>query len=111
MMFAMRLLTRLALKTDRTDVDDQVVQTLSGPVLLLVFGYGVIQSLRVLEAMPDWVVDNILHAYEVLVAVIVVYLAYKIFRLVFVPMTAGIYRRRKQEFDRTVFDLFESVGA
>ncbi len=110
-MFAMRLLTRLALKTDRTDVDDQVVQTLSGPVLLLVFGYGVIQSLRVLEAMPDWVVDNILHAYEVLVAVIVVYLAYKIFRLVFVPMTAGIYRRRKQEFDRTVFDLFESVGA
>ncbi len=110
-MMAMRMLTRLAIKTDHTDVDDQVIRTLSGPVLLLVFGYGVIQSLHVLEAMPDWVVNNILHAYEVLVALVVVYLSYKIFRLVFVPMTAGIYKGRDQEFDRTVFDLFESVGA
>jgi small-conductance mechanosensitive channel len=110
-MLAIRALTRLALRTDRTDVDDKVIQTVSGPVLLLVFGYGVIQSLRVLDAIPEWLVDNILHLYEVLVAVIVVYLAYKIFRLVFIPMAAGVSKRRKKEFDRTVYDLFESVGA
>ena len=80
-MFVMRMLTHLALRTDTTDVDDKVIRTLNGPVLLLVFGYGVIQSLRVLDAMPDWVVDRILYAYEVMVAIIAVYLSYKIFRM------------------------------
>jgi small-conductance mechanosensitive channel len=110
-MLAIRALTRLTLRTDKTEVDDKVVRTVSGPVLLLVFFYGFIQSLRVLDAMPDWVVDNILYTYEVLVALIVVYLAYKVFRLVFIPMAAGISKRRRKEFDRTVYGLFESVGA
>ncbi len=110
-MLAIRALTRLTFRTDKTEVDDKVIRTISGPVLLLVFFYGFIQSLRVLNAMPDWVVDNILYTYEVLVALIVVYLAYKVFRLVFIPMAAGISKKRKREFDRTVYDLFESVGA
>jgi len=71
-MLAIRMLTHIALRTERTDVDEKVLSTVSGPVLLLVFGYGVIQSLRVLDAMPGWLVDNILHIYQVVVALIVV---------------------------------------
>jgi len=110
-MLLIRVLTRLTLRTEGSDVDDKVVQTISGPVILMVFGFGVIESLRVLDATPDWLVDNILYVYEVLVAVIVVYLSYKIFRLVFIPMAAGVSKKRKKKFDRAVFDLFESVGA
>jgi MscS family membrane protein len=109
-MLAIRAITRLAIKTE-TDVDEKVVRTISGPVLLLVFGYGFIQSLHVLDAVADWLVENVLYLYQVLVALIVVYLAYKVFRLVFVPMAAGISKKRKKDFDRTVYDLFESVGA
>ena len=110
-MLLIRVLTRLTLRTGGSDVDDKVVQTLSGPVLLLVFGYGVIQSLRVLDAMPVWLVDYLLYVYEVLVAVIAVYLSYKIFRLVFIPMAKGVSKKREQKFDRAVYDLFESVGS
>jgi MscS family membrane protein len=110
-MLLIRVLTRLTLRTGGSDVDDKVVQTLSGPVILLVFGYGVIQSLRVLDAMPVWLVDYLLYVYEVLVAVIAVYLSYKIFRLVFIPMAKGVSKKREQKFDRAVYDLFESVGS
>ncbi|MCK4971674.1 MAG: mechanosensitive ion channel family protein, partial [Thermoplasmata archaeon] len=92
------------------DVDDKVVKTVSGPVLLLIFGYGVIQSLKILDVIPDSLIVSMLYAYEVLVAIIVVYLAFKIFRLVFIPMSAGIAKKRNQDFNRTVFHLFESVG-
>ncbi len=109
-MFVMRMLTHLALRTDTTDVDDKVIRTLNGPVLILVFGYGVIESLRVLDAMPDWLVDRILFGYEALVAIIIVYLAYKIFRLVFIPVAEAVSKKHQKRFDRTVYDLFESVG-
>jgi small-conductance mechanosensitive channel len=110
-MLAIRMLTRLTLRTEKSDVDDKVVNTISGPVVLLVFGYGIIESLWVLDIIPRWLASNLLFAYKLLVALVVVYLAYKIFRLVFVPMAAGISKKRKQKFDRTVYDLFESVGA
>jgi len=110
-MLAMRMLTRLTLRTDQSDVDDKVVHTLSGPVLLLVFGYGMIESLRVLANVPDWLVDRILHLYEVMVAIVLVYLSYKIYRLVFIPIAEGVAKKRKRRFDRTVYDLLESVGA
>jgi len=109
-LFTIRVLARLTLKTEKTDVDDKVVKTLSGPVLLLIFGYGTIQSLRVLDFIPDLQIEMMLYVYEVLVAIMVVYLAYKIFRLVFLPMSAGIAKKRNQDFNRTVFGLFESVG-
>ena len=110
-MLAIRMMTRLTLRTDKSDVDDKVVQVISGPVLLLVFGYGVIESLRVLDVVPFSFVENILYLYQLLVALVVVYLSYRIFRLVFVPMAAGISKKRKQKFDRAIFNLFESVGA
>lgn len=110
-MLFIRVLTRLALRTEGSDVDDRVVKTISGPVLLLVFLFGLIESLRVLDAMPDWLVDNLLFIYSVLVAGIVVYLSYKIFRLVFIPITEGVSKKRKQKYDRAVYDLFESVGS
>lgn len=110
-MMAMRMLARLTLRMDKSDVDDRVVQTLSGPVVLLVFGYGVIESLRVLDAIPNWLVDRILYVYQLMVAITVVYLSYKIFRIVFIPIAAKVSKKRRQKFDRTVFDLFESVGA
>ncbi|NOQ54425.1 MAG: mechanosensitive ion channel [Thermoplasmata archaeon] len=110
-MLLIRVMTRLALRTEGSDVDDRVVKTISGPVLLLVFGYGLIESLRVLDAMPGWLVDNLLFVYSVLVAGIVVYLSYKIFRLVFIPITEGVSKKRKQKYDRAVYDLFESVGS
>ncbi len=109
-MFVMRMLTHLALRTDTTDVDDKIIQTLNGPVLILVFGYGVIESLRVLDAIPAWLVDRILYAYEALVAIIIVYLAYKIFRLAFIPVAEAVSKKHQKKFDRTVYDLFESVG-
>ncbi|MCK5252807.1 MAG: hypothetical protein KAQ96_07650, partial [Thermoplasmata archaeon] len=105
-MLLIRVMTRLALRTEGSDVDDRVVQTLSGPVLLLVFGFGVIESMRVLDVMPNWLVDYLLYVYEILVAVIVVYLSYKIFRLVFIPMAEGVSKKRKKKFDRAVYDLF-----
>ncbi len=110
-MLLIRVLTRLTLRTEESDVDDKVVQTISGPAILMVFGFGVIESLQVLDAMPDWLVDNMLYVYEILVAMIVVYLSYKIFRLVFIPMAAGVTKKRKRKFDRAVYDLFESVGS
>jgi small-conductance mechanosensitive channel len=109
-LLAIRLLTRLTLKTDSTDVDDKVVKTISGPVLLSIFGYGAIQSLKVLDVIPDSLIESMLYVYEALVAIMVVYLAYKIFRLVFIPMSEGISKRRNRDFNRTVFSLFESVG-
>ncbi|MCJ2540390.1 MAG: hypothetical protein LN414_03865, partial [Candidatus Thermoplasmatota archaeon] len=75
-MLAIRMLTHLTLKTDKTDVDDKVVKTVSGPVLLLIFGFGVIQSLKTLDVVPDSLIVSMLYAYEVLVAIIVVYLAF-----------------------------------
>jgi small-conductance mechanosensitive channel len=110
-MMAMRLLARLTFAKTETKVDDLIVEAISGPVVLLVFGYGVIESLRVLDIVSGELVDRVLGIYEVLVALIVVYLAYKIFRLVFIPMAQGVSKKRKQTFNKTVYDLFESVGA
>lgn len=110
-MLAFRMITRLMLRRDRSGADDRVVSMISGPVLLLVFGYGVIQSLEVLDIIPEWLATNILYIYEILVAIVVVYLAYRVFRTIFIPIAKGAAKKRKQKFDHTVYDLMESVGA
>jgi small-conductance mechanosensitive channel len=107
---AIRMLTSLTIKTEKTDVDDKVLKVISSPSLLMIFGYGAIQSLKVLDIISDSLIDSMLFAYKALVAIMVVYLAYKIFGLVFIPMASGIAKKRKKDFNKTVFVLFESVG-
>ncbi len=106
-----RLLARMVFAKTETDLDDKVCRLLTGPIILLVFFFGAIQSLRVLDFVPGDLVRHMLFAYKVLVAMIVVYLSYKIFRVVFVPVAQDLTRRRKQDVDKNLFTLFESVGA
>jgi len=106
-----RLLTRLVFSKTETDLDEKVSRLLTGPVVILVFFFGAIESLRVLDFIPGELVRHLMFTYKMLVAIIAVYLCYKIFRVVFVPVALDLTKRRKQQVDKSLFTLLESVGA
>ena len=106
-----RLLTRLVFAKTKTRLDEKVCRLLTGPVIVLVFFFGLIESLTVLDFISPDLVRHLLFVYKILVAIIVVYLSYKIFRVVFVPVAEELTKRRKHHVDIGLFTLFESVGA
>lgn len=102
-----RLLTR---KT-ATMLERIIIGILRTPLLLLIFVYGVVQSLDALHMhIPEDMRQTLISLYNVMAVIVIFYLAYKIFKNVLVYYGNIIAKRTASRVDDILVPVIEKVG-
>jgi MscS family membrane protein len=95
----------------KTRVAGIVIKTIRTPLIVLVVLYGTIQSLSVLDDyFPSSLRESLLKMYQVALTIILLYLAYKLFREVVVHVAKQIASRTQTQVDDMLVPLLEKVG-
>jgi MscS family membrane protein len=108
---AMRVVLRRLMAGTRTKADDALLRILDVPVLVLIIAYGIVESLSVLDVLPQWLWELIQTAYTFVLSVTAVYLVLKIYRGVVIPIMKDRFRKREKGLDKTLVPVIDNVGA
>ena len=106
------VIKRLTSKT-KTDVDDKILAIIDTPIVVFIFFYGFVRSLSVLTDMPQWfhdIHDEIMTLYGLVVAVFIIYIAYKVFKAVFMPLGMEYAKKTESELDDVLIPLLDKIG-
>ncbi len=96
-------------KKTKTEIDDIVLAIIKTPVFVLVFTMGAVSSLKILP-LPGEVISWIERIYGVIVALIITWLAYKIFRDVMMYIAKRYSEKTKTNLDDILVPILEKVG-
>jgi len=105
-----RPIVRRAFKNTETDVDDKLLKIIGGPVVVFIFFYGFIQSMRVMPNVPDWFLEGLLDVYAFVVSFFVVYIVYKVFKAIFMPLGMEYAKKSETELDDVLVPLGDKLG-
>lgn len=98
------------LKT-KTEIDDIVLRIIRTPLLILVFFYGFVSSLVILEDIIPSVVIDILNAlYGIAAVLILFYVAYKLFKDILVYYGQVIAEKTASNIDNVIIPIVEKIG-
>ncbi|HII40232.1 MAG TPA: mechanosensitive ion channel [Thermoplasmata archaeon] len=104
------LLRKLGERT-KTDVGRIAIRILRTPVLVLLVLYGTIQSLSALDRyLPSWVQADALSVYQVVVALVGLYVAYRLFRDVVISLSRSIAKKTASNIDDVLVPIVEKLG-
>lgn len=107
----LRPVLRRMFKGTTTKMDDRILQIIEGPVLLIVFFYGLIDSLAALDGFPSGLYANLYRLYTLTMSLVVVYLAYRVYRSVIIPCFAQVTKKRGRSFKTMAIPAIDMVGA
>ncbi|MCJ2540195.1 MAG: mechanosensitive ion channel family protein [Candidatus Thermoplasmatota archaeon] len=105
-----RPVLRKIFKDTETEVDEKILKIIGGPVIAFIFFYGFIQSMQVFPDMPDWFMDGLMRVYSLVVPFLVVYIAYKVFKAVFMPLGMEYSKKTESELDDVLVPLMDKLG-
>jgi small-conductance mechanosensitive channel len=92
-------------------IDDIIVKIIRMPVLFLVFFYGFIDSLRILEDhIPSLGLDIANSIYGVALVLILFYVAYRLFKDILVYYSREIAKKTATKIDDVLVPIIEKVG-
>ena len=95
-------------KWTKTEVDDILFDILQKPVTLWIILYGIVDSAFLLPLSQD-TVSSIMELYNVLVIIILTWIAYRIYRDLVIRFAFHV-SEKKGKVERTIISLFEKVG-
>ena len=94
-----------------TMLDDIILGIIRTPILLLVFVFGVVNSLDALHAhIPLDVRDLVITLYSVIVVLVIFYLAYKLFKQIVVYYGKLIAKKTTSNIDDVLIPVVEKLG-
>ena len=92
-------------------LDDIIIGIIRTPIIILVFAYGVVQSLNALHMhIPVDLRDNIMSIYGVIVVLVIFYLAYKLFKKILVYYGKIIAKKTASKIDDVLIPVVEKLG-
>jgi MscS family membrane protein len=98
-------------KKTKTEVDDIVLRIIRTPLLILVFFYGLVSSLIILEDhIPSAVLDVVNAIYGIALVLILFYVGYKLFRDILVYYGQLIAQRTQSNIDDVIIPIVEKIG-
>ncbi len=98
-------------KKTKTEIDDIILRIIRTPLLVLVFFYGVVSSLIILEDhIPNVVIDAVSSVYGVVAVLIIFYVAYKLFKDILVYYGELIAQKTSSNIDDVIVPIVEKVG-
>jgi small-conductance mechanosensitive channel len=95
----------------KTRIADVIIRIIRTPLVILLFLYGTIQSLESIERhLPSGLDDLLLRIYSIALTVILIYLAYRLFKDVFVYLARTVSRKTASHVDDVLMPIIEKVG-
>jgi MscS family membrane protein len=109
--FALDRATRIFSRKTMTMLDDIILGIVRTPVLLLLFVFGITQSLDALHAhIPTDVRSTILSVYGVVLVLVIFYLAYKLFKEIIVYYGKIVSKKTASKIDDVLIPVVEKLG-
>jgi MscS family membrane protein len=106
----MPLLKRIGSKT-KIRVADIVIRIIRTPLLVLIVLYGTLQSMAVLEEfLPSGLTDMLLRIYSAGLAIVLLYVAYKLFKEVVIHLAKEVSKRTQTHLDDMLVPVIEKLG-
>ncbi len=98
-------------KKTKTEVDDIILRIIRTPLLVLVFLYGVVSSLSIIEEhIPDVLLDVVNSLYGVIAVLVIFYVAYKLFKDILVYYGELIAEKTSSNIDNVIIPMVEKIG-
>jgi small-conductance mechanosensitive channel len=98
-------------KKTTTMMDDIILSILRTPLLILIFAFGVVQSLDALYAhIPEGIRSIVFAAYRVVVVFVIFYLVYKMFKEILLYYGKMVAKRTASKIDDVIVPVVEKVG-
>ncbi len=95
----------------KTEIDDIVLRIIRTPILFLVFFYGFVSSLVILEDhIPSVVLDLVGALYGIAAVLILFYVAYKLFKDILVYYGEMIAEKTSSNIDNVIIPIVEKIG-
>lgn len=92
-------------------LDDIILGIIRTPALLLIFVFGVVQSLDALHMhIPMDLRENIMSLYGVIIVLIMFYLAYKLFKKILVYYGKIVAKKTASKIDDVLIPVVEKMG-
>jgi len=101
-------LIRNLTKRTKTDIDNQVMEVVRRPLLIIIFSYAVIASLSRLE-LPEQFLYYILMIYEVIVIIVIARVISRVFKVIFESLGAVFKKHSKKEIHKTLMPIFQKT--
>lgn len=92
-----------------THLDAKIIGIISKPAFILVFTFGIVDSLAIF-AMPVWSLVTLDRIWRVVLVVILVYVVYRVWHEVILEVGAKVSKKTETELDDKLFPLFDKVG-
>ena len=98
-------------KKTKTEIDDIILRIIRTPVLILIFFYGVVNSLEIIEEhLHSLLIDALFTLYSVVAVIIIFYVAYKLFKDILVYYSRQIAAKTATKVDDVLVPIIEKVG-
>lgn len=108
-MWAVNPTLKLFTARTKTDVDDHIVKILHKPLFLVLFTFGVKQSLEVFP-LPIWFFDLLDGLYRFVLVAALVYVAYRLWQEVVLIIGRRVAKKTESELDDRLLPVLEKVG-
>jgi MscS family membrane protein len=93
----------------KTTLDDAIVHILRLPVFLLLFVFGVRQSLEVFP-LPGWAFETLARLYAVALVIAIVYVVYRVWHEIVLLYGKRVAKRLGSRVDNRLISVFDKVG-
>jgi small-conductance mechanosensitive channel len=98
-------------RKSKNKLDDRVLAIVHTPIIVLLFFYGAIVSLRVIDHLiPGWVITMSEQAYFLVFTLMIFYMVYKIFKEVVVFYGHILSKKTATDLDDLLVPLIEKIG-
>lgn len=98
------------LRGEEDETRNKVAKLLNWPIFILVFSYGSINALAVIEHLPDWLYNTINAAYRLTFSIVVVFLIYKTYRSAIIPFSKDFSERKGSNASKSFIPLMDIIG-
>ncbi len=93
-----------------TKTDEEIKKIIDWPVFILILFHGIVESLKVIEQIPDSLYESISALYRLVFSLIAVYLVYKVYRSVIIPFASDRSKKRGSNAHKSFIPLLDIVG-
>ena len=109
LVFIMDPLLKKAAEKTETPIDDMIIEIIRGPLLIFLAVYGFASSIYILSPSLDTVI-LVGKTYDVIVILLISWVAYKIFRDVVIYEVKKYSKKTKSQLDDALIPLAEKLG-
>ncbi len=96
-------------KRSKTDLDDQFVRIITRPVFVVIFAYGLKQSLESFQ-FPTWFFSGLDIVWQVVLAFAVILVVYRLWSSIILTVGKRAAAKTESQLDDRLYPLFEKIG-